>query len=79
MTPVTLDQPIEIPDALSLVPLREAVVLPYSVSTLLVGQQRSVHAIEEVRSTPLRLRELARRRDPRRAHASGRGEGRVVT
>ncbi len=47
MTSVTLDQPIEIPDALPLVPLRDAVVLPYSVSTLLVGQQRSVHAIEE--------------------------------
>jgi ATP-dependent Lon protease len=47
MTPVTLDQPIEIPDALPLVPLRDAVVLPYSVSTLLVGQQRSVNAIEE--------------------------------
>jgi ATP-dependent Lon protease len=47
MTPLTVEQEIKVPDALPLLPLRDAVVLPFAISTLVVGQERSIRSVEE--------------------------------
>jgi ATP-dependent Lon protease len=63
MSPVTIEQGIRIPDALPVLPLRDSVVLPFAVATLVVGQPRSVHAVEEAMRRE-KLLALFLRKDP---------------
>jgi ATP-dependent Lon protease len=47
-TPETLDQPLVFPAALPVLPLKETVVFPRSMSPLAIGQERSVKLIDDV-------------------------------
>ncbi|HEY5647931.1 MAG TPA: LON peptidase substrate-binding domain-containing protein, partial [Nitrospiria bacterium] len=43
----TQQQPLEIPDTLPLLPVRDIVVFPFMVLPLFVGREMSIHAINE--------------------------------
>jgi ATP-dependent Lon protease len=57
------DQPVELPAALPVLPLKETVVFPQSMTPLAVGQERSVRLIDDVVSGE-RLLVLIASRDP---------------
>ncbi|MFQ5458181.1 MAG: LON peptidase substrate-binding domain-containing protein, partial [Myxococcota bacterium] len=42
----SIDEPVEIPSELPLLPVRDIVVFPYMILPLFVGRERSVAAIE---------------------------------
>src|SRR5947208_15927137 len=48
--PVSKDSPVEIPDILPLLPIRDIVIYPYMMLPLFVGRDVSIRAVEEALS-----------------------------
>ena len=46
--PIELDEALELPDALPVLPLKETVVFPQSMAPLAIGQERSIRLIDDV-------------------------------
>src|SRR6188508_110507 len=73
------DGPVEIPDRLPVVALRDLVFFPYMVLPLLIGRPRSTAALREAEATPDRLLLLLSQKDPERDDATDEDIFRIGT